>query len=54
MPDLSHINNKSGSFYKGRSRKDIKAEGLRALVTGTESDGSLVLYDCAVELSDSS
>ena len=48
MPDLSHVSNKTGNFYKGRSREDIKSEGLKALVIGTENDGSVVLYDCAV------
>lgn len=52
MPDLLHVSNKPGRFYKGRSREDVKSEGLRALAFGTETDGSVVLYDCAVEISD--
>jgi hypothetical protein len=51
MPDLSKINNGqiSARFYRGRSYADIKAaDSLRALVIGSEPDGSRVMYDCPV------
>lgn len=36
------------TFYKGRSKEDLKEEGLRMLVFGSEPDGSRVMYDFAV------
>lgn len=39
----------SGRFYKGRSRADLENANLRALVLGTELDGSRVIYDWAVD-----
>lgn len=49
MPDLGKASKGIGRFYKGASEKDLEGEGLRALVFGTEPDGSRVMYDCAVE-----
>jgi hypothetical protein len=49
MPDFSHIEKGIGRFYKGRSEKDLYSGGLRAVVFGTEPDGSRVMYDCAVQ-----
>lgn len=49
IPDLSKASKGIGRFYKGASEKDLEGEGLRALVFGTEPDGSRVIYDCAVE-----
>jgi hypothetical protein len=42
-----------GQFYRGRTKEDLKHEGLRALVFGDEPDGSRVIYDCAVAAKDS-
>jgi hypothetical protein len=47
MPDLGKASKGRGRFYKGASEKE--GEGLRALVLGTEPDGSRVMYNCAVE-----
>ena len=49
MPDLSKLGKGIGKFYQGKSHDDLKIDGLRALVIGTEPDGSRVIYDCAVE-----
>jgi hypothetical protein len=49
MPDLASLGKGTGRLYKGRSKKDLEEEGLRALVFGTEPDGSRVMYDCAVQ-----
>ncbi len=49
MPDLSKVASRSGHFYKGKTREDLQSDGLRALVFGTEQDGSRVIYDCAVQ-----
>lgn len=38
-----------GRFYKGHSCADLENANLRALVFGTEPDGSRVIYDWAVE-----
>ena len=48
MPDLTSLGKGRWRFYKGRSKKDLEEEWLRALVFGTEPDGSRVIYDCAV------
>lgn len=48
-PDFTSLGKGTGRFYKGRSEKDLNLEGLRALVFGTEPDGSRVMYDCAVQ-----
>lgn len=49
IPDLSSVVGGQGTFYRGRTREDLKnAEYLRALVFGEEPDGSRVIYDCAV------
>ena len=37
-----------GQFYRGRTKEDLKHEGLRALVFGDEPAGSRVIHDCAV------
>ncbi|MGA2240318.1 MAG: hypothetical protein ABSH06_27130 [Thermodesulfobacteriota bacterium] len=50
MPDFTSLGKGTGRFYKGRSEKDLKSEGLRVLVFGTEPDGSRVMYDCAVQI----
>jgi len=49
MPDLSHFNQAKGTFFKGRNRSDLQEGNLRAIVFGSEPDGSRVMYDCAVE-----
>lgn len=49
MPDLTTAAKGTGRFYKGKSKKDLEGKGLRALVFGTEPDGSRVMYDCAVQ-----
>lgn len=49
MPDLSKVEKGIVRFFKGKSSKDLKSEGLRALVFGTEPDGSRVIYDCAIQ-----
>jgi len=49
MPDLTKAAKGTGHFFKGKNEKDVEREGLRALVVGTESDGSRVMYDCAVQ-----
>ena len=48
MPDLTGATKGTGRFYKGASEADLYGEGLRALVFGTEPDGSRVMYDCLV------
>jgi hypothetical protein len=48
MPDFSSLGTGTGRFFKGKTEKDLKKEGLRLLVLGTEPDGSRVMYDCAV------
>jgi hypothetical protein len=48
MPDLSSATKGVGKFYKGRSKEDLKSDGLRALIFGKEPDSSRVMYDCAV------
>ena len=48
MPDLSKIDKGVGKFFRGKSKKDLETDGLRALVFGSETDGSRVIYDCAV------
>jgi hypothetical protein len=50
MPDFTSLGKGTGRFYKGHSEKDLKSEGLRVLVFGTEPDGSRVMYDCAVQI----
>jgi hypothetical protein len=49
MPDLTPATKGTGRFYKGKSKKDLEGKELRALVFGTEPDGSRVMYDCAVQ-----
>ena len=41
-------------YYKGKNKEDLQGENMRILVFGAEEDGSRVLYDCALELSDRS
>ena len=43
----------NGRFYRGRTKEDLKHNGLRALVLGDEPDGSRVIYGCAVTAKDS-
>lgn len=49
MPDLSKPASGSVHFFKGKTREDLQSDGLRALVFGSEQDGSRVIYDCAVQ-----
>jgi len=49
MPDFSILGKGAVRFFKGKSKKDLKGEGLRLLAFGTQPDGSRVMYDCAVE-----
>lgn len=49
MPDISQLGRGTGHLFKGRTREDLESEDLRALVFGTERDGSRVMYDCAVQ-----
>jgi hypothetical protein len=48
MPNLAAATQGTGRFYKGRTKEELKSDTLRALVFGKESDGSRVIYDCAV------
>lgn len=48
-PDFSPLEKGTGGFYKGKSRKDLESDSIRALVFGTEPDGSRTMYDCAVD-----
>jgi hypothetical protein len=50
VPDFSSLGRGTGRFFKGRNEKDLKGEGLRLLVFGTQPDGSRVVYDCAVQV----
>jgi len=45
LPELTTATKGTGWFYKGKSEKDLEGEGLRALVFGTEPDGSRTMYD---------
>ena len=49
MPDFPKTDRGVGRFYRGKNKKDLETDGLRALVFGTEPDGSRVIYDCAVQ-----
>lgn len=49
IPDFPNADKGVGIFYKGKKEKDLETDGLRALVVGTEPDGSRVIYDCAVQ-----
>jgi len=49
MLDLSKLGEGIGRFFQGKSRDDLRINGLRALIIGTEPDCSRVIYDCAVE-----
>lgn len=49
MPDFSSADKKTGTFYRGHTREDLKSRNLRALVFGQEADDSRVIFDCAVE-----
>lgn len=49
MPNLSSSASRKAQFFKGKTREDIKGEGLRALLIGNEPDGSRVMYDVAVQ-----
>ena len=50
MQDLSSSTKGKGHFFKGMSVKDLQCNYIRALVFGSERDGSGVIYDCALEL----
>jgi hypothetical protein len=50
MPDFSSLGRGTGRFFKGKNEKDLKGEGLKMLVFGTQADGSRVMYDCAVQI----
>ncbi len=45
MPDFSSLGTGTGRFFKGKNEKDLKGEGLRLLIFGTQPDGSRVMYD---------
>ena len=49
MPNFSNADKEVGTFYKGKRKKDLETDGLRALVFSTEPDGSRIIYDCAVQ-----
>ncbi len=49
MPDLSKAASGTGHFFKSRTIEDLQSDGLRALVFGSELDGSRIIYDCAVQ-----
>lgn len=46
MPNFESLGKGVGRFYHGRSKDDLKGEGMRVLVFGEEPDGSRVMYDC--------
>jgi hypothetical protein len=50
MPDFSGLGRGTGRFFKGKNKKDLKKEGLKLLVLGTQPDGSRVIYDCAIKV----
>jgi len=50
MPDFSSLGKGTGRFFKGRNEKDLKGEGLRLLLFGTQPDCSRVMYDCAAQV----
>ena len=50
MPDFSSLGRGTGKFFKGKDEKNLKEEGLRLLLFGTQPDGSRVMYDCAVQI----
>jgi hypothetical protein len=49
MPKLPTVRTKP-KYYKRRGPDGFKGKQLRALVFGSENDGSRVLYDCAVQV----
>lgn len=49
MPDLSKLPNGTGNYFKGKSKKDIKSDGMRLLLFGSEPDGSRVIYDFGIQ-----
>ena len=49
LPDFSGIKKGSFQFFTGKSKEDLKSDGLRLIAFGKEPDGSRVLYDCAVK-----
>jgi hypothetical protein len=51
LPERPTLPRGRGRFYKGRSARDLVGTELRALAFDSESDGSRVIYDFAVETS---
>lgn len=49
MPDLSWVADGVFRPYRGKSKRDLSSDSLRAHVFGQEPDGSRVIYDCAVK-----
>lgn len=49
MPDLSGLNKGAFRLVKGASKEDLRSGNLRALVFGSEPDGSRVMYDCVAK-----
>ena len=49
-PDFSKLGDGTGWYFKGKKEEDLSKDGLRAIVFGTEPDGSRVMYDCAVNI----
>jgi len=48
MPPLkAHVSR--SRFFHGKTQDDVRGPRLRAIVFGTEPDGSRVVYDCPVE-----
>lgn len=49
MPDFKSLGNGACQFYKGRTKKDLEKESLRAMVFGEGPGGSKVIYDIPVK-----
>ena len=50
IQDLTSSTKVKGHFFKGISVKDLQFNYIRALVFGSERDGSGAIYECALEL----
>ena len=50
MPNLSNVKGGRFNFYKGQRKRDLVEGTKKMIVMGSESDGSQVLYDCALEI----
>ncbi len=49
LPDFSSMGSGTFQFFTGKSKEDLKSDGLRLIAFGKEEDGSRVMYDCAVK-----